>query len=229
MDKEHDFYVLKHSLVLYVESNEATTQKYNQKLKELLKDVKVAKEAMDIHNIYMEKKPDIAIFDIGDGKLNLLKMFREHDKVTPILLISNKKSEMLLYELINLMVDGFLLSSESDTRVEEILLNAVKRLQYHEPLYAYFSSGVVYDFITKEFSKDGKKIILSAKENLLFDVLINKAGKIVSKEEIASKVWIHDYMSESALKNLIASLRKKIGKDSIINKAGLGWQINGIH
>ena len=71
-----------------------------------------------------------------------------------------------------------------------------------------------------------KEISLGKKERLLFNLLCKQTGNTVNKEEISRQVWKNEFMTESAMKNLIASCRKKTDKNSIASDSCLGWRIN---
>ena len=53
--------------------------------------------------------------------------------------------------------------------------------------------------------------------------------RTVSKDEIKNHLWEDSYeATDSALKSVLNKLRNKIGKDSIKNVSGVGYQIQVI-
>ena len=70
------------------------------------------------------------------------------------------------------------------------------------------------------------EISLTAKEIDLLDYLI-KNNRVVASEELKTAIWENEYeATESALKNLLNKIRKKIGKESIINISGVGYKLD---
>ncbi len=109
----------------------------------------------------------------------------------------------------------------------------------------------LYEFADCRF--DGKKgklwrnnelILLSPKASELLNLLLERNGEFVSKEEIFEKVWADTFVEDGVLTQNIYTLRKVLGKDAdglpiIENKTRLGYRItvpinlvensNGIH
>ncbi|CUU70519.1 winged helix-turn-helix domain-containing protein [Campylobacter hyointestinalis] len=81
-----------------------------------------------------------------------------------------------------------------------------------------------YDFDKKELYYKNKSINLNKKEMLFFEVLIKNQRKITTYEELQSRVWDADIMTDSALRSLVRNLRKKLPTDIIINISGLGYR-----
>lgn len=48
----------------------------------------------------------------------------------------------------------------------------------------------------------------------------------MSKEDIATSLWPLDPICDSAIKNLILRIRKKLGEDIIISVRGVGYRLN---
>ena len=75
--------------------------------------------------------------------------------------------------------------------------------------------------------KDNEEILLTAKELILLDLFINNNHRVLSIPELKLALWDDEFeATESALKNLLNKLRKKIGKESIINISGVGYRLN---
>jgi two-component system copper resistance phosphate regulon response regulator CusR len=70
------------------------------------------------------------------------------------------------------------------------------------------------DLDTKEVTRSGIKINLTAKEFALLEFLIRNKEKVVSKAEIAEKVWDIDFDgSANIIEVYVNYLRKKLDKD----------------
>jgi DNA-binding winged helix-turn-helix (wHTH) protein len=70
---------------------------------------------------------------------------------------------------------------------------------------------------------DHGEVSLGNKECLLLELLLLNTHRVVKKGEIFAAVWPDEIVSESALKNLLGELRKKLKYPIIQNRHGQGW------
>ena len=77
------------------------------------------------------------------------------------------------------------------------------------------SNNIYYDYKNKTLLKDGKSEHLTKSEALIFELLLSKKGNLTTYEEIDSLSYKGSFLSQSAIRNIIYRLRKKIGKDVI--------------
>jgi DNA-binding response OmpR family regulator len=87
------------------------------------------------------------------------------------------------------------------------------------------SKNLYYNSATKELYQNGKVVVLGIKEQELLLLLLNNRYKTITKEEIAKALWPLDLICESAIKNIILRLRKKLGVDMIISVRGIGYRL----
>ncbi len=78
--------------------------------------------------------------------------------------------------------------------------------------------------------RNNKLILLSPKASELLNLLLERNGEYVSKEEIFEKVWADTFVEDGVLTQNIYTLRKALGKDAdgqtlIENKTRLGYRI----
>src|SRR5262245_23402892 len=64
---------------------------------------------------------------------------------------------------------------------------------------------------TRTLTRNGSRVHLGARALDVLIALIERAGQIVSKEELASIVWPNTFLEESNLRVHIAALRKALG------------------
>ena len=73
---------------------------------------------------------------------------------------------------------------------------------------------------------ENNDIPLTSKELILLDYLIKFNNRVVSHDELKLNIWDDTFdATDSALKNLLNKLRKKIGKEVIVNISGVGFRI----
>ncbi len=73
--------------------------------------------------------------------------------------------------------------------------------------------------------ENGELIALQNKEKLLLELLIKNINEITYYGDIEDEVWEDEELNRGSLKALVVKLRKKLGKDSIINENELGYRL----
>lgn len=74
-------------------------------------------------------------------------------------------------------------------------------------------AGIELNIDNKIFTRDGKKIDLTPKEFALMEYFIRHQGRVISKSEIADKVWdIHFEINTNVIEVYINYLRNKMDK-----------------
>ena len=84
------------------------------------------------------------------------------------------------------------------------------------------------DLIRRRVERDGKEIVLRAREFALLEYLMRNAGKVVSKTSILQHVWGYDFdPSTNVVETRICRLREKLdgtgGKPCIRTIRGFGY------
>jgi len=69
----------------------------------------------------------------------------------------------------------------------------------------------LFDSETREVLRAGRTVHLSPKAYGLLELLLRRAPKAVSKDEIQAEVWDQVFLSESSLTNVVAELRAALG------------------
>src|SRR4051794_22109312 len=72
--------------------------------------------------------------------------------------------------------------------------------------------------------KGGAAISLRPRAFDLLVALVDRAGHLVTKDELLDQVWPNVVVEEAALHVQVSSLRKVIGSDAIITVSGRGYQ-----
>ena len=72
--------------------------------------------------------------------------------------------------------------------------------------------------------KDGATIVLRPRAFDLLVALVDRAGHIVTKDELLDCVWPNVVVEEAALGVQVSALRKVLGNDAITTVSGRGYQ-----
>ena len=87
------------------------------------------------------------------------------------------------------------------------------------------SHNFTYEFQNKRLLLNGELQKLTKNQTSLLETLIRANGKIVEKRALEYAVWGYDTPSESSLRTLISSLKKKLHPDMIVNITSLGYKL----
>src|SRR6266567_5719114 len=72
--------------------------------------------------------------------------------------------------------------------------------------------------------KDGATIVLRPRAFDLLAALVERAGHLVTKDELLDQVWPKVVVEEAALHVQVSALRKVLGADAITTVAGRGYR-----
>src|SRR6266498_3003266 len=72
--------------------------------------------------------------------------------------------------------------------------------------------------------KDGAAITLRPRAFDLLAALVNRAGHLVTKDELLDQVWPKMVVEETALRVQLSALRKVLGDEAIATVSGQGYR-----
>ena len=176
---------------------------------------------------------DLLILDLGLPKMNgleVLRRLRARGQTLPVLILTaadgvEERVKGLDYGADDYMAKPFALS-ELEARVRALTrrgMGAASSVIHHGPLE--------YDQTGRVAHIDGRLIDLSARELGLLEVLLQRSGRLVSKEQLVERLceWGEE-VSHNAIEVYIHRLRKKIeqGPIRIATVRGLGYCLEKI-
>lgn len=86
--------------------------------------------------------------------------------------------------------------------------------------------GFSYDLGNRDLFVDKTMIRLSQKEKSLLEALLERQGEIIQCKELELKIWGSAIKSESSLRTLVRSLRKKLNPKMILNSVSFGYKLD---
>lgn len=224
--------ILKNLNILYVEDEENIKINMKKVLLLLCENVFDAQNIEEAKQIIKNQRIDIIISDINlpdTNGIEFIKELRKTDKTIPVILLSAftdtkyllEATKLKLVDYLTKPVDFKTLNNSLHTCVEEIIDNSRYMISFKNNIQYNVLQKKLFDLNIKE------EITLTSKELDLIDFLIKNSNRIVSSEELKSNLW-EDYFeaTDSALKNLLNKVRKKIGKESITNISGVGYKLS---
>lgn len=165
------------------------------------------------------QKPDLVILDWmlpGKSGIEILEALRADPATAslPVLLVTAKNSELDIVKGLDAGADDYLTKPfgilELISRVRALLRRTQRAAR---PAGALHFGPISMDDSTHIAAVNGKPVELTFKEYALLELLLKQAGKVVSREEIFSRIWNMDTEVESRTLDMhIRTLRQKLGE-----------------
>jgi len=218
---------LKNSKVLFLEDNKEFGKNTTELLYIYFEKVYLVDNIKEAQQIIDDYKIDFIICEVklqdGNG-LDFIKTLRDNDNFTPTIILSLYKDEKLLLQAIPLHVEAYELKPLSYKKFQNIIKKIQKVLEPKNIIK--INKELKYDTKSKEILYKSQKIQLTKREINFVEYLIKKAPQVLNQEMIQIHVWENKIMSNSAIKNLILRLRKKVPVEFIVSVAGIGYKLS---
>jgi two-component system, OmpR family, copper resistance phosphate regulon response regulator CusR len=219
--------------ILLVEDEKKIAESLRKGLSENHYDVDVAYDGAVGKKLFESKKYDLAILDINIPIINGYELARH---------IRQSNEEMLVIMLTAMnttedKIEGFEAGADDyivkpfDFQELLVRIRALLKRLHHQPAAGANSLKVgdlVMNLDSKEVSREGRNIPLTAKEFQLLEYFIRNKNKVVSRIDIALNVWDIDFDTKTNVIDVYVNfLRKKIEKDFssklIYTQVGMGY------
>lgn len=157
--------------------------------------------------------------------LSISKELRNQNIHTPIIMLTAKGELADKINGFDSGADDYLVKPFA---FEELIarVNAISRRPEKIIEDQYEINNLILNTKRQEVFLNNKEVTLSKKEYLLLEYLIKNRGKVVSKDEIMSKVWDYDTnILPNTIEVFIKYIRNKIGNGFIKTIRGFGYKI----
>lgn len=171
---------------------------------------------------------DAVVLDLGlpqiDG-MSILADWRQHQLDTPVLILTARDALPDRLAGLNGGADDYLCKPFALDEVVARLLALVRRSKGRAIAHLNYGN-LSLDTTAKTVTLHGNPLTLTQREYLLLELMLSQPKHILSRAQMEDKLYGWDQEVESnAIEVHIHNLRKKIGKNFIITKRGLGYQI----
>ena len=176
---------------------------------------------------------DLIILDLllpgsRDG-LELCREIRGRGVPSKILMLTARDTVENKIEGLDAGADDYLVKPFSFRELLARLRALLRRTEAAEP-GPVVSGEIRYDPESREVVREGVTVRLTALEGALFELLLRRRGKVVSRSEIQARIWEDSFeLSTNIIDVYINSLRKKLDagdREKIIQTVrGVGYRV----
>lgn len=180
-------------------------------------------------NEAMQKAPfnyDIAVLDItlpdGNG-FDLFGKIRKYSDL-PVIFLTAVDDEDSVVNGLELGADDYITKPFS---TRELIARIKRAANKNSKKNIITVSGVTLDLDKSAVFENGKQLELTALEYKLLSLLMQNAGKVVTRELIFEKIWdvSGNFVNDNTLTVYIKRIRKKLDADIIKTVKGMGYQV----
>ena len=171
---------------------------------------------------------DVVLLDLGlprrDG-IELLKTLRGRGDRTPVIVLSARDALASRVGGLDAGADDYLLKP---FELDELLarMRAVMRRHDGRAASAVQVNDVVLDAATRQVTRGGVPVPLSAREFALLEALMARPGAILSRAQLEDRLYgWGDQIDSNAISVFIHQLRRKLGEDFIQTVRGVGYYV----
>jgi two-component system copper resistance phosphate regulon response regulator CusR len=218
--------------ILLVEDERKIADSLKKGLTENQYEVEVAYDGLVGKKLFNSYPFDLAILDINLPGLNgyeLCKEIRSQNQQIPVMMLTALNAIDDKIEGFDAGADDYIIKPFDFKELLVRIRALLKRLRQTVPVGNILKvSDLVMNLDSKEVTRDGKVIPLTAKEFQLLEYLIKNKNKVVSRADIALNVWDIDFDTKTNVIDVyVTFLRKKLDKDFpnklIHTQVGMGY------
>ncbi len=181
------------------------------------------------------ENPDIVILDIGLPDIDGFQVLREIRRFSqvPVIMLTVRAGDIDVVKGLEMGADDYITKPFSHielvSRVQAVL-RRVQGLPVTSEERPFVSGKLWIDFGSNEVKLDGKPVKLTATESKLLYHLVRNEGKLVSHENLLTRVWGESYIdAKDLLRVHMQHLRQKLGDNAelpsmIVTEHGLGYK-----
>ena len=190
--------------------------------------VDLADRGPDAEHLGISTAPDAVVLDLGlpgrDG-LSVLRHWREQGLQMPVLILTARGSWQDKVHGIDAGADDYL---AKPFQMEELLarLRALLRRSAGQANPVLTVGPVALDTRACSLLVHGRPVELTSHEYRLLNALMHRAGTVMSRTELAERLYDHDSERDSnTIDVFIARLRRKLPEGFITTLRGLGFRV----
>jgi two-component system response regulator RegX3 len=205
--------------ILLIEDEEAISEPLAAALGREGFDTVVGATAAEGMELFEQRSPDLVLLDVmlpdGDGR-DLLRRIRETSR-TPVVMLTARGEETDRVLGLELGADDYVTKPFSAAELAARVRAVLRRAGGEAPQAAgtvLEAGDVRMNLETHSAERAGEPLDLTVKEFELLRVLLERAGKLVRRDELVHEVWDPAWFgSTKTLDVHLSALRRKLGDD----------------
>lgn len=182
-------------------------------------------------NLAATERYDLVILDVmlpGISGFEVLENLKRFEIKVPVIMVSAlNSSERVIEGLDKGAVDY--IKKPFDFGEFLARVRAVTRKGLSRSFTNFKLAHLELDLLSRKVFSNQQEVVLTKREFALLELLIANSNRVISKTEIAEKVWEANFdMGSNVIEVHLSQLRKKLGDPDLIEtKVGLGYYIQG--
>jgi len=226
--------------ILVVEDEENFVEALTIGLKKEGFRVQVARDGAEALLVFDAVRPDLVLLDLMLPKVSGVDVCRElrsRSKV-PIIMVTAKGAEVDTVVGLEVGADDYVTKPyrlrELVARMRAVLRRTAERMPDRVPGVGdevLVSGDLVLDPDRHEVALRGQPLDLPLKEFEVLQLLLERAGRVVTRDQLIDEVWGHDYVGDTKTLDVhIKRLRSRVETDPsaperILTVRGVGYKI----
>ena len=217
--------------ILLIEDHVELSRWLAKALRDAHWSVECAMNGADADTLLHTQQYALVILDLTlpkmDG-LDVLTRLRARGSKVPVLILTARGGVQDRVQGLNLGADDYLPKPFELAELEARMKALLRRAQGNEAL-SYRCGALRFDTVGRMFSNGKTTLALTPREHAVLEVLITRAGRVVSKEKLFDEVFsLADDANPDAIEIYIHRLRKKLASAQssrvvITTLRGLGY------
>jgi len=194
------------------------------------------RDVASAQGVLASERFDLVLLDLGlpltaapaaetqpGGGLGVLQSLRARQDATPVIVLTARDGPGDKVAGLDAGADDYLVKpfdlDELGARIRAVLRRHSGRA---EPALAF--GGVTLDPATRQVTKDGVAVLLSAREFAVLEALMQRPGALLSRAQLEDRLYgWGEEIESNAVSVYIHQLRRKLGADFIQNVRGVGY------
>jgi len=189
--------------------------------------------------IAFNQRPSLIVLDVmlpGMSGLELCRLLKGDARTRhiPIIMLTAKAQEIDRVVGLELGADDYVTKPFSPRELVLRVKSQIRRSQgsSDEPSDTLRAGDLVVDRLRHSVTSKGKPVVLTATEFKLLALLMERAGRVQTREILLNEVWGYDVAIQSRTVDIhVRRLREKLGRssDCIETVRGFGYRISEAH
>lgn len=203
--------------ILIVEDDKKIASFLEKGLQEAGFTVDVSYNGVDALSLALTEPYAAAVVDImlpGLDGLSLIEKLRARNIDTPVLILSARQSVDDRIEGLQRGGDDYMVKPFSFNELLARIQALLRRGQKHADASALSVGELQLDPLSRQVTRQGKKLELPAKEYALLELLMRNSGRVISKTSILERIYDYNFDPQTNVVDvLVCRLRNSVDKE----------------